>query len=229
MNQALIGAAMGWGPDAFRRFEQSNGALTVRNCAWITKPVIKSHPLTFDLQTLALRPGPAPNAPASASIKVINVTGDGWATRAQPGAVVLIAAPEVVSSSVANGSHLRSLVQHLSSAPPVDFAVHTSNEAAMSMLTALRAGGVAFPSKQVDVSACANIVVERAAQSAHSGIAMVIATPSELSRMLNDVMLPESQCTYAFHLKPFGVSVLNPTSAGTHWSVVAAVINDTGL
>jgi probable phosphoglycerate mutase len=30
VNQALLGTAAGWGPDAFRRFEQSNGALTVR-------------------------------------------------------------------------------------------------------------------------------------------------------------------------------------------------------
>lgn len=30
VNQALLGTAAGWTPDAFRRFEQSNGALTVR-------------------------------------------------------------------------------------------------------------------------------------------------------------------------------------------------------
>ena len=30
VNQALLGTAAGWGPDTFRRFEQSNGALTVR-------------------------------------------------------------------------------------------------------------------------------------------------------------------------------------------------------
>ncbi len=31
VNQALLGTAVGWGPDTFRRFEQSNGALTVRH------------------------------------------------------------------------------------------------------------------------------------------------------------------------------------------------------
>ena len=65
VNQALLGTAAGWGPDAFRRFEQSNGALTVRRFPaynLYTRMALVDLP-TF-LQTLRLAPGVPGGAPA---------------------------------------------------------------------------------------------------------------------------------------------------------------------
>lgn len=98
-------------------------------------------------QTLALRPGPAPGAPAVASIELINVTGDGWATRAQPGATVLVAAPERMSDGEADRSQLRALSGQFASAPSVKLVMHSPCEAAQSVLRALQAGGLSCPAK----------------------------------------------------------------------------------
>jgi len=43
VNQALLGTAAGWGPETFRRFEQSNGALTVRQRAVAWSCALRTH------------------------------------------------------------------------------------------------------------------------------------------------------------------------------------------
>lgn len=73
------------------------------------------------------------------------------------------------------------------------------------------------------MSSGASVVSEHA-----EGAIVIIATPFELSRVLNQVLLPASQSMHAFDLKPYAVSVLNRTAAGTPWPVVATVINDLG-
>jgi len=69
-NQALLGAAAGWGPEAFRRFSQSNGGAT----------------------RLEFSPGAA-GAPAVATLTQVNVTAEGWARDGLAGCVVLLASP----------------------------------------------------------------------------------------------------------------------------------------
>lgn len=81
INQALLGAACGWPPVAFRRFEQSNGALTV----------------------LSFTPGEDADAPATARVLCVNVSSQGWAKSLQPGAILLVvppASPETLASNL---------------------------------------------------------------------------------------------------------------------------------
>ena len=206
VNQALLGTAVGWGPDAFRRFEQSNAAYT----------------------TVTLVPGKTPNSPAVATAGQLNITADGWAARAQPGALVLIAAPEG-GDAAANATQWSALLACIQSAPPVRTLACAPCELAQRLRSGLEQGGGRFLNLVLDGSAGVDSVLQQLGgqSSTADGITLVIAPAAYLERLLHQALLPAwGGQKNAFRLDAYGVSVLNPTAAGAPWPLVACVIND---
>jgi broad specificity phosphatase PhoE len=206
VNQALLGTAVGWGPDAFRRFEQSNAAYT----------------------TVTLVPGETPHSPAVATAGRLNITADGWAERAQPGALVLIAAPEGRGAAT-EAAKWRVLLQRVQSAPPVVVFAHAPGEMAHWLRGELEQGGGQFQAMVLDGDDGVDSVLQQrgaGAPSTADGITLVVAPPAQLERLLHHALLPARGRLNAFCLDSYGVSVLNPTAAGASWPLTACVINN---
>ena len=186
-NQALIGAACGWGPAAFRRLEQSNGGAT----------------------RLEFTPGSAPDQPAVATLVQVNASSERWTARAEPGCIVLAAAPEEVSLKVPL------LLASLLHAPPVGALLSATDASSRSFACAI-AASVPAPIALLGEDTSADAAWSSALQAsqlcrASGACVMLIADARSLARIICAALELPAACSHAVRVDAARVSVLRPS------------------
>jgi hypothetical protein len=182
--------------------------------------MLSVHPFLCGGQTLAFQPGQSPETPAHATVEHINVNGDGWASRVQPGGIVFVASPDAIDNAAVNAVR----EQLSKAASPFACVMHAPCPPAVAMAQVLR-GNSDVPMRVMGDAATALDVVD---SSASQGITLVIAPPGGVTRAITQVLLATASPapSHSFRLQAYGVSVLNRTAPGIPWPMFATVIND---